>query len=449
MGKEHEAGTRRPPWRTAVRWYFAVRGGDLVRRTLNQAFLVLILIMVVAAAVFAIVFSTVAGNPVVVLSCFALLPVLAGSAALARRGSWAGAAVLSTVICATNAMIFLPATYVDPPVIHVLFLLPALLFALFVVPWSGFVGAAAQTLTLAAALAAARLPEALIATFVVIALLDLLVITAPLVVAAQLFRRALARQAALAARLDSDVRARTQELHQVMQLREQDITAAVHDINNRLMVVQAEVDGLAAAARERSPDDPALLAAERRAGDAIAELGRLAEDLRTAAQLEHAALRIRPAPVDLGALAAGVVDQLSIHAALSGCRITVSQAGALPAVSADERQIERVLSNLIGNAVKYSQLVAAERRLVVVSVAAELGGVAVSVADQGPGLDADSLRRLGLPFTRLASARDTAGMGVGLYISKGVVELHGGRLSFSSPGPGHGMTATLWLPAPA
>jgi signal transduction histidine kinase len=376
-----------------------------------------------------------------------MLPVLAACAQLARRGSGAGAVILATVICVTNAFIFVPATYADPPVIHVLFMLPALIYALFVVPWSGFIGAAAQTLTLGVALATAGQSGTVVGTFVIIALLDLLVIAVPLVIAAQLFRRALAGQAALATQLDSQVRARTQELHRVMRLREQDITAAVHDINNRMLVVQAEVEMLIVRARAGAADDAALDVAEQRTEDAISQLNYLVEDLRTAAQLEHAALQIQPAPLDLGALAAAVADQLSLQAAMSGCRIEISLALALPAVSGDRRQIERVLANLLGNAIKYSQQVAAERRVVRLALSAEAGGVMVQVDDQGPGLDAESLRRLGQPFTRLASARGTAGMGVGLYISKGIVELHGGRLSFSSRGPGAGVTVQLWLPA--
>jgi len=96
----------------------------------------------------------------------------------------------------------------------------------------------------------------------------------------------------------------------------------------------------------------------------------------------------------------------------------------VPAADADRTKLKQILLNLLSNAVKFT---AAGR--VLVRVRAEGGPLHVMVADTGTGINAADLPRLFEPFTRIEStARDTDGTGLGLMLSKRLVELHGGRI---------------------
>ena len=115
---------------------------------------------------------------------------------------------------------------------------------------------------------------------------------------------------------------------------------------------------------------------------------------------------------------------------------------ALPLVSADAEMIEKVLCNLLENAAKYSDA----ESPIFISAEAREGDVLVSVADRGIGIDP---AEQGLIFQRLYRARAqgsvTSGSGMGLAISRAIVEAHGGRLSVTSQS-GHGSVFTFSLP---
>ncbi len=108
----------------------------------------------------------------------------------------------------------------------------------------------------------------------------------------------------------------------------------------------------------------------------------------------------------------------------------------------DEDRLAQVLNNLIGNAVRYSPSggevwVRLERRD---------GQALLSVTDQGLGLAPEELATLFQPFRRGTRAEKPEGMGLGLYITKGIVEAHGGHIWAESPGPGQGSTFYVSLP---
>lgn len=120
---------------------------------------------------------------------------------------------------------------------------------------------------------------------------------------------------------------------------------------------------------------------------------------------------------------------------------------AAPAtLSADRRALLQILLNLLGNAVKFSP-----QGTTVTATLATLaqGGLLLTVRDQGPGIAAAELTRLGIPFTRLSDAYQACeGIGLGLSITKSLVALHGGRFELSST-PGEGTAATVEIPDPA
>ncbi|MDP1730337.1 MAG: PAS domain-containing sensor histidine kinase [Devosia sp.] len=116
---------------------------------------------------------------------------------------------------------------------------------------------------------------------------------------------------------------------------------------------------------------------------------------------------------------------------------------ALPAIVADERACRQILINLISNAIKFGR----EHSVVTVSMRRQGLHLGISVTDQGIGMSADAIGRIGEPFFQAQDglARRYEGTGLGLSIVKGLVELHGGTLHAAST-PGEGTTMTVLLP---
>ncbi|NJM08791.1 TetR family transcriptional regulator [Candidatus Gracilibacteria bacterium] len=272
---------------------------------------------------------------------------------------------------------------------------------------------------------------------------------APIMVAAWLLSVALRQLATMNQDLDQQVSKRTEDLNRIMVLREKEITAVVHDINNRMMVARATIDELSTTALISGAVPDALNESERRVNAAMDAVSYLIEDMRTAVLLDNDALKLHCGRVDLADLLRAVVDQFSAVALLDGCDLSVDIADQVPAIWADVMRLDRVLANLLDNALKYTRRMPRNQRSVRISLCQQGDSVVLVIADSGPGLDDQALALLGRPFTRFASARGTDGMGVGIYITRGIVELHHGSLNYASDGPGFGTTVTLTLPLPA
>jgi signal transduction histidine kinase len=108
----------------------------------------------------------------------------------------------------------------------------------------------------------------------------------------------------------------------------------------------------------------------------------------------------------------------------------------------DGARLDQVLQNLLTNAVKYSP----EGGTIVVRVESTAAGATVSVSDPGLGIPAEELTHVFERFYRAARTRRLEGTGLGLYICKGIIAAHGGRLWVESDGAGLGSTFTFSLP---
>lgn len=113
-------------------------------------------------------------------------------------------------------------------------------------------------------------------------------------------------------------------------------------------------------------------------------------------------------------------------------------------VSADIGRLDQVMSNLTSNAVKY----APADQLVELEIIAEQHGVSILVRDFGMGLASADLERIFQPFQRASPATSSSipGMGLGLFISRNIIDRHGGTLTATSDGLGTGTTFHIWLP---
>lgn len=173
------------------------------------------------------------------------------------------------------------------------------------------------------------------------------------------------------------------------------------------------------------------------------QMSRLLGDLLDAARLEAGGLPVSRSRHDPAALVDEAVQMMRPLAENKGLAIRQRVAGGLPSILSDRKRILQVLANLLGNAVKFTP----EGGAITITADGEGEAVRFTVADTGAGIPGDALPHL---FDRYWQARHTghAGAGLGLYIAKGIVEAHGGRLRAQSS-PGQGSTFSFTLPAGA
>jgi signal transduction histidine kinase len=170
------------------------------------------------------------------------------------------------------------------------------------------------------------------------------------------------------------------------------------------------------------------------------KLARLIDELLDVSRIQSGRVELRPADIDLGALVAEVVERMQHTTSTHVLRLDV--AGAVT-VAADRDHVEQVLNNLISNAIKYSP----EAGTIHFAVSAVDDGAEIEVRDQGIGIPPDELEAIFGVFYRSPDrrARDVGGMGLGLYISKEIIDRHGGRIWATSE-IGKGTTFFVRLP---
>lgn len=214
------------------------------------------------------------------------------------------------------------------------------------------------------------------------------------------------------------------------------LRAAAHDLRSPLAALTARVEGTLA----RDRDAGRYRADLREIGTDITRLSTLANHLLLLARDPGAVQR---APVPLLDLAADAVDRARELDPLADVDLV---AGGPVTVAGDRVLLGQAIWNLTTNAVRH-----APQATVTVTVRAVTGGATVAVQDDGPGVDAATLARLGEAFyrpdaSRAADASGVGGHGLGLALARHVAALHGGTLELRSA-PGQGFTAALHLPA--
>ncbi len=174
--------------------------------------------------------------------------------------------------------------------------------------------------------------------------------------------------------------------------------------------------------------------------DQADHMNALVADLLDVARIETGTLPVGPEPAEVAVL----VDRARNGFANAGGKNTlaIDVEPDLPLVMADRRRIVQVLGNLLSNAARHSP----ESSVIRVSAVRDGVHVAVSVADEGRGIPAESLPDLFRKFSRGQSEEQGGDTGLGLAICKGIVEAHGGRIWAESDGPGTGACFTFTLP---
>lgn len=437
----------------ALWWWLDVRTDDPVQQTRLRGLLLIVPPMLLGGVWISWHLQSLPSAIILLVIALCVIPT--------RRGSSLGALAMTLIIAAGMGVGFDPATYVGPPVvIHALFLFPIALAALTLPPPASVLAAAATIAALALRAWTAGASASDVLEFSKMGMVNLIEMTLPLMGLSWLFGRALrvkehalrgqaaanAELVRLTAELEQRVRAATEDLRRTQAIQQAEWASVAHDINNALAAAQAVVDDVLLDMAELGVNDEKRTSIERRVVASFRVIGNLIDDMNTVTLLDHARLALEIRAVDAAAVARNVVEQIEAQAQQYGCEVSLSAGDDLPPVAADAWRIERALANLVGNAVKYTRQARRRDRRVDVALSARRDGVVITIADTGLGMDATALALVGQPFTRLASARGTKGMGIGVYLSRGIIEQQGGTLSYASAGPGCGTTVTVWLP---
>jgi signal transduction histidine kinase len=335
---------------------------------------------------------------------------------------------------------------------------------LFVAPRAGLIASALQLLAIAIRLLADGISIQQISVFLAFGAIDLLSLTIPLIVGATLLVRTIRAAAAANARLvqlnatlEQQVAERTAALsvaHDAIIRRDaarvREVSAITHDVYNGLQYIQHTVDDLIKALQQAGISTGWLKPHIQHFAMSMGALHALAGNMRDAILLRHRALNLVPQATDLLALVDRSVQQVDSSFRADACQLLLRLDHSLPLVWCDRERIGRVLTNVLGNALKYTS----ERYRgrpggqVSITLVCVAGQVCCRIQDNGIGIDPARLPEVGKPFRRLIDGPDAPdGMGLGLSLCREIMHASGGTLLLESAGPGYGVTVTLGLPS--
>ncbi len=236
-------------------------------------------------------------------------------------------------------------------------------------------------------------------------------------------------------------------LSQTEERRRQLIGDVAHELRTPLSSIKGVMEGLQDGVL---PAEPATFASIEHE---ISRLQRLVGDLEELSRAEAGQIPLQLEDVDTAVFIQAAAERLQLQYEDKGVSLTLELGDDLPPVQVDTARMTQVILNLLGNALQYTP--AGESVTVHSSVAsnqlADVQGeqcVQIRVADTGIGISPEQVRHLFERFYRVdkSRARTGGGSGIGLTISKHLVEMHGGSLTASSPGINQGATFTVTLP---
>ena len=218
------------------------------------------------------------------------------------------------------------------------------------------------------------------------------------------------------------------------------ISFAAHELRGPITVIRGYLDVLALELDSKlEPDQKELFQRLIVSGNRLS--GYINNILNTS-RYDRRHLKLQLHEDSLATIYETIRDDMELRARSQHRSLSVDIPSDLPTVAADRSSISEVLSNLIDNAIKYSD----EGGAVRVTAKAKDKHIEVSVADNGIGIPASVINNLFHKFYRSHRSRETvAGTGIGLYLSKAIIESHGGTIGVSST-EGQGATFTFTLP---
>ena len=230
---------------------------------------------------------------------------------------------------------------------------------------------------------------------------------------------------------------RNERLEESMRLKRQIVSGIAHDIKTPLNVMMGHAELLAADSRNQTMGRSSIECIRRNADDII----KLISDFLLISKVETVRAGSTRNFIHMNEIAEDVVDEQTVVAGEKDLRVSLDLEQDLKPVIGDQGQMHRALSNLVSNAIKFTQ---PGGRITVTSRNGK-DNVSLQVKDTGPGIAKEDLSSLFSEYKRLKSAENTTGTGLGLFIVKSIVDAHNGAVEVMSE-VGSGTTFTIKVP---
>lgn len=231
------------------------------------------------------------------------------------------------------------------------------------------------------------------------------------------------------------------KLRELSEMKEEFLALTTHDLRSPLTVISGVISFFTSGRLgELTPEQKNMVAMMERNAQSLIEL---VNDLLDASKLESGTMRLEIASIDLRGLIDELRETMEPLVREKGLKMEDALPADLPLVEADRPKLRRILVNLVSNAIKFTS----KGGQVAVRAVREDGAVRISVSDTGVGIAPEDVKLL---FDKYEQARSRAtrgekGTGLGLYITKQLVELHGGEIKVESE-LGKGSTFSFTLP---
>jgi signal transduction histidine kinase len=233
------------------------------------------------------------------------------------------------------------------------------------------------------------------------------------------------------------------EAENALRIRDEFLSIAAHELKTPLTTLMGNIDLIERRARRENSLSERDARSVHVASQQARRLKQLIDGLLDLSRLELGQLSIEPQPLDLRALARRVVEE--VQPGLSRHSIACQMPDQPVMIAGDEVRLEQVLQNLIQNAIRYSPNGGLVE--VIVDTVEQPAMACLHVRDHGIGIASDALEQLFERFYRVpdASIEHIHGVGIGLYVVKEIVTMHGGTVKVASEA-GVGSTFTVYLP---
>lgn len=236
--------------------------------------------------------------------------------------------------------------------------------------------------------------------------------------------------------LYNEVQAANERLKQLDKLKDEFVSVASHELRTPMTAIKSYL-WMAIDGKDGSNPEKHKYYLER-AYSAVDRLMRLVNDMLNVSRIDSGRVTVELGVVDLSKLVQEVFDEVMPRVQELGLKLTVQQVSQLPQVLADSDKVKEVLINLIGNSMKFTP----KDGSITVTFAQKDGMVETMVTDTGTGIDPANISKLFTKFSMIADSymanSSIQGTGLGLYICKSIIELHGGKIWAQSGGRGKG-----------
>lgn len=232
-----------------------------------------------------------------------------------------------------------------------------------------------------------------------------------------------------------------QTLKEHDKMKNQFITTVSHELRTPLCIFKNIISNAMAGALGKVGKK--LYQSLKMADDSIDRLARIINDFLDISKIEAGVLKLDPTDFSLNQLVKDIVTPMTTLADAKGIELKITKCKKDLTINADRDRIAQVLTNLVGNAIKFVLI----NGHINVTITGEDDSVKVSIDDDGPGLSKDEIEKVFDRFVQVNKPRETQehGTGLGLAISKELIEMHAGKLWVDSV-PGEGCCFNFVLP---